>query len=482
MVSDGIRKGGFRGGADRVKKTIAVALLLLAGGTLRAQQPGLAGSTYRVTDFPGDDAGVKMKNCILALPSTGGTCFANLEGNQDINQDVFSGIAAQGGILYLGDAVFSTSVTQNIPSGWTIEGVRGGRRMAHLGSGTGTVFKWTGAVSTPVIQIENSSNIVLRNFTVWCNGVAGSIGVKFYATPGGDNNMLRVENVNLYDFQDTGFLWGTGGAGGADGSGVVLDGLEIDGARGNTTAKGIVINSTAAGFGQIKGGYIRRTNKGIYFQYSAGQVTIDSVIFGDPTGGAPNGGASATTPNAIEITRIDRPITLRNIYLESSLSTPYNDVRWRSIYGGSRTYLFGSLLIEGSGLHFPSEFTGPVRISSINNTWAYGPAVLDNAFASVISTGDSVAYWGGFATSGWPSLSSPVRKGTVAVPSVANGHYYRCSVAGAKGGAEPVWPVGDGDTVIDGGVTWTEVGLYTGTGESWIAKSTAAKVVTVGSH
>lgn len=39
-------------------------------------------------------------------------------------------------------------------------------------------------------------------------------------------------------------------------------------------------------------------------------------------------------------------------------------------------------------------------------------------------------------------------------PSVANGNYYRCSVAGVTGAGEPTWPTVIGDTVVDGGATW----------------------------
>ncbi|MDP2871828.1 MAG: hypothetical protein Q8P31_04745, partial [Bacillota bacterium] len=45
-------------------------------------------------------------------------------------------------------------------------------------------------------------------------------------------------------------------------------------------------------------------------------------------------------------------------------------------------------------------------------------------------------------------------------PTAANGHFYRCSVAGTSGGtievpAEPTWPTTSGALVVDGGVTWT---------------------------
>lgn len=42
----------------------------------------------------------------------------------------------------------------------------------------------------------------------------------------------------------------------------------------------------------------------------------------------------------------------------------------------------------------------------------------------------------------------------------ANGHYYKCTIdAGSSGASEPTWPVGSGNTVVDGGITWTEQGV-----------------------
>ncbi len=44
--------------------------------------------------------------------------------------------------------------------------------------------------------------------------------------------------------------------------------------------------------------------------------------------------------------------------------------------------------------------------------------------------------------------------GSLVRPSIANGHYYRCIVAGVTGAGEPAWPTVPGDTVADGGATW----------------------------
>jgi hypothetical protein len=471
---------------------IPVAQVAAAGGVITGVtdvrtwfvDPNSLGPVIRADLMPGADAGAKIAACIAALPVTGGICDARgLQGVQTISQDVFAG-AVGVGFLLLGEARFDTSVTQNVPTMWTVEGIYGDRRVAgghsYTGLNAGTVFKWTGAINTSLMTVNNSSGTTLRNLTLWSNDVAGSIGLSSEGIPPEENNSLRLENINIYDFQDTGFVWGTGGAGGWDASLFVLDGFRIEGSTGNTLAKGIVINSTAAGFSQIKNGYVRTVNKGIQFLYAGGEVMVDNVLGADPTGGAPNGGASATTPNFIEVDRIDRAISLRNVYLEATLSTAHSDVRYRSLYVDTTNYLFGTIGIESSGLNYPTVIHGPARIVSINNFWAYGPAELTSSWASVISIGDSVSYnSSSFAV--WQA-AHVYTKSTVAVPLAApNGHYYRVAIAGTSDAStEPVWPVTDGGTVVDGTVTWTEVGSHTSSVEPWISRDGASQVFTLG--
>lgn len=54
------------------------------------------------------------------------------------------------------------------------------------------------------------------------------------------------------------------------------------------------------------------------------------------------------------------------------------------------------------------------------------------------------------------------------VPTVANGYYYKCSVAGTTGATEPTWPLTVGATVVDGTATWVCWGkILTGNATTW---------------
>jgi len=68
----------------------------------------------------------------------------------------------------------------------------------------------------------------------------------------------------------------------------------------------------------------------------------------------------------------------------------------------------------------------------------------------------------------WTPRSYFVPGDTVTPPREAiNGHRYRCTIGGRTGGSAPVWPTTGTNTVTDGGVTWTRIGL-----EDRIATST----------
>ncbi len=64
---------------------------------------------------------------------------------------------------------------------------------------------------------------------------------------------------------------------------------------------------------------------------------------------------------------------------------------------------------------------------------------------------------GGALTAGaWVATTAYALNATVQ-PTAPNGHQYKAIVAGTSGAAEPIWPT-NGGTVVDGTVTWTDLG------------------------
>jgi len=78
-----------------------------------------------------------------------------------------------------------------------------------------------------------------------------------------------------------------------------------------------------------------------------------------------------------------------------------------------------------------------------------------------------VALIGGedFPAQGVAQRSTAYQVGDYAWPKVLNGRLYRCTTAGTTGAAEPTWPTGDGGTVTDGTVVWTEQTLAMDNGD-----------------
>lgn len=84
-----------------------------------------------------------------------------------------------------------------------------------------------------------------------------------------------------------------------------------------------------------------------------------------------------------------------------------------------------------------------------------GVAALSQADQMVGCAGQPSTFYEAVDPFAWAS-STAYALGDVVRPSTRNGFVYEATGAGTSGGTEPVlWPVVAGQTVVDGGVTWT---------------------------
>ena len=72
-------------------------------------------------------------------------------------------------------------------------------------------------------------------------------------------------------------------------------------------------------------------------------------------------------------------------------------------------------------------------------------------------SGKTITYIPDQSATAW-AANTAYRIGSIRRPTTANGHIYRCVVAGTSGSTEPSWPTARGATVTDGTVTWAEAG------------------------
>lgn len=63
--------------------------------------------------------------------------------------------------------------------------------------------------------------------------------------------------------------------------------------------------------------------------------------------------------------------------------------------------------------------------------------------------------------------------GAYKIPAVANGHFYKVTLAGTSGSSAPTWPT-DGSTVVDGTVTWQDMGTIIAAAETDYVINSAA--------
>lgn len=158
----------------------------------------------------------------------------------------------------------------------------------------------------------------------------------------------------------------------------------------------------------------------------------------------------------------------------SEVSTASTTTAAAASAGASTLSLTASIPV---GTKIQTGTGGTLEYHEITVISGAGPftATLDSTLSNAVASGAAVTASPGY-TAGGVALTSVTFNLTAAAsaaaaatstayvvgqivrPAASNGFVYRCTVAGTSGGSAPTWPTVIGQTVADGGVTWTCLG------------------------
>ncbi len=113
-------------------------------------------------------------------------------------------------------------------------------------------------------------------------------------------------------------------------------------------------------------------------------------------------------------------------------------------------------------------------IGQVNDSGGiFDNADLGSKFDACLMEQNGIYFWAPLtAASTWATIPAHPRANGVGGPGITNnGYFYRPVGGGTTAASEPTWPTTIGDTVLDGSVTWTCVGIYR-TGQPYMNRDT----------
>lgn len=146
----------------------------------------------------------------------------------------------------------------------------------------------------------------------------------------------------------------------------------------------------------------------------------------------------------------------------------YGNATGRGIYyyEGNTYSVFGDKLYKGDTGNPPSSLQ-TLSTSTGSVGWAESSGVTKYLFLCDGTDGYVITPAGvvtkiNVTYTAW-AASTNYSLDDIRIPTVDNGFYYKVTAdAGSSGGTQPTWPTTIGNTVVDGGITWTCSGSYGG--------------------
>lgn len=200
---------------------------------------------------------------------------------------------------------------------------------------------------------------------------------------------------------------------------------------------------------------------------------------------------SSLTQSSVPIFRLQKTTNLHqvmeNIGADFNRLYPLNlRYKWRSGTVYRLNYIVVPSYSDEVPPVLPSDPTYNVKSKILSNGFYYkcttagtsGTTLPTWPTATGATVNDGSVTWTAMREGGievWQA-SHVYGAGTIVIPTLNNGHYYKCTTAGTSATNEPssantpsnAWPTPPGGTITDGTVTWTEAGSLLDSNEASI--------------
>ena len=232
------------------------------------------------------------------------------------------------------------------------------------------------------------------------------------------------------------------------------------------------------------------TGRDVYFQNKC-KTDFSDVVFYDGLGNKLDSFITNVTPTDLQYNQElpEKSIIINNTTIvgnraEGVVLSTDNGATWTLIHANavisfvdSRGYIY----VSSDGLYRRSidmgaNWTTVLYLTSVATSFIDKETTCEDADGNIYagvyqdsynprifkSTDEGATFVDVFSTSSFPTRpqNTVVTRDTYVRPTVANGHLYKCIVAGTTADAsDPVWPTALRSTVTDGTVTWAESAL-----------------------
>ena len=174
------------------------------------------------------------------------------------------------------DGDYPITETIILVSGVRYQGAPGG-----TGSGgdqqVRSTLRWSGPINTEVVRAVDVHHIVWDGIAIDCQGIAGSIGIRYGSDNAPSSGNARFENFTILNYGDAGIQWGDGSSTESDST--TIENFSLRSLQVN--AVGLRINGDNSGqCSRVGPGFIQGGFRGIDIPFGPSLMRFEDIAFG----------------------------------------------------------------------------------------------------------------------------------------------------------------------------------------------------------